>query len=191
MLAAWLRSRGIDHRLVEVHRLTLYSILGRFIKRWSPSRGQSLLQEHYSLYHQGSRRRAIGKLRCLFFWIDVLAFCVWVRLFLDRRRRVIICDRSLLDEAVQLAYLGFCGEGAFTRRLRSIPRVARSFLLAVPPGTAYERNPEYPMEHFAMKDRFYGLATEITSLTPLPVGNPDEVHESIVRNVAPLLWTGV
>ena len=189
-LAEWLRMRGIDHRIVETHGGTLYATVGRFIKRCSPSRSQSLLNEHYDLHRNSWRRRFLGRLRSVFFWLDVGIFSVWVKLLLDRRNRVIICDRSLVDEAVQLAYLGFCCVKGFTRRLKVCPSVTQAFFLSVPPEMAYARNPEYPIEHFRKKESFYELCRQTSALVAIPPGTPEDVHECIIGHVMALIEKG-
>jgi hypothetical protein len=187
LLATWLQSKGIDYRIVKTHELTLYSILGRLIKACCPSRGQSLVQEHYDLQHRSRHRQLIGFLRSAFFWVDLVIFSVSVRLLLNRPNRVIVCDRSLLDELVQLAYLDFCSTSSFLRRLRVCPAVHCAFLLWVPPPVAYARKPEYPLEHFQKKEHFYSLARETIALLTLDSADLGQTHECIVGSVGALL----
>lgn len=179
MLAASLRAEGIDCRIVETHRLTLYSIFGRLIKACSPSTGQALVKEHYSLRHNSYRRRFVGWLRSLFFWADVLYFSLRVKFLLDRRDRVVLCDRSLVDEAVQLAYLNFCSTRGLLCRLWASPSVNRALYLSVSPEAAHTRKPEYPMEHFRKKAQLYRLAAKTGDLAPLPASGLSETQAAI------------
>lgn len=187
MLAASLRAEGIDCRIVETHRLTLYSIFGRLIKACSPSTGQALVKEHYSLRHNSHRRQFVGWLRNLSFWAEVLSFSFRVKLLLDRRDRVVLCDRSLVDEAVQLAYLNFCSTRGLLCRLWACPSVTRGFYLSVSPEAAHARKPEYPMEHFRKKAQLYGLATKTGNFTPCASSGLAETHASIKAELLALL----
>jgi thymidylate kinase len=187
MLATWLRAQGTDCRIVETHALTLYSTLGRLIKACSPSTGRSLVKEHYNLGHNSSRRRFVGWLRNLFFWVDVLNFSFKIKFLLDRRDRVVLCDRSLVDEAIQLTYLGFCSTRGLLCRLWACPSVTRGFYLSASPEAAHARKPEYPMEHFRKKAQLYGLATKTGNFTPCASSGLAETHASIKAELLGLL----
>jgi len=187
MLVTWLRDNAIDYRIVETHRLTLYSMLGRFIKARWPSAGRSLVQEHYDLHRKSRRRRFVGYLRGVFFWIDIITFSVWVKLILDRRGRIVLCDRSLFDEAIQLAYLDFSSVDGLVRRLRKCPAVDCAFYLLVSPETAYARKPEYPSNHYSKKNRLYVLAEQVVPFVALSEGDTAEVHRDVVGRLAGLL----
>lgn len=187
LLAAWLQDQGIDFRIVETHRLTLYSALGRLVKICSPSAGKSLVKEHYDLRGNSLRRRVIGWLRSMFFWVDVLTFSIGVKVLLDRRSRIILCDRSPVDEAIQLAYLRFCSGRGLLCRLRACPGVTRAFYLPVSPETAYKRKPEYPIQHFRRKARLYTLPGKTGNLVRLSCAGPAETHEQIRGELAALL----
>jgi thymidylate kinase len=187
MLAAWLRDNGVDYRVVETHRLTLYSMLGRLVKACWPSKASFLVQEHYSLHSESRRRWFIGRLRGMAFWIDVLVFTAWVKLLLNRSKRVIICDRSLFDEAVQLKYLDFCSTRGFVRRLKACPAVNQAFFLSVPADIAYARKPEYPPEHFRKKEQLYRQCNDVVVPFILEPDSPLQVHERITQRLTVLL----
>jgi hypothetical protein len=183
MLAAWLQGERVKYRIVETHGLTVYSILGRFVRMCSPTTGQAIIRDHYDLKGSKCRRRFLGWLRKEFFWIDRLTFAVWVKLLGDRADTVVLCDRSLLDEAVQLAYLGFCSGTEFARRVRLVPAVAHAFYVSVPADTAYERNPEYPREHFVLKETLYTLLREMVPLTVIQTADATQMHKNIVEMI--------
>lgn len=187
LLAAWLRDNDIDYRIVETHRLTLYSMLGGAIKAISPSRGRAIVEEHYTLHHNGLRRKLIGKLRRMFFWIDRWIFHIWVHCLLDKPQRLVLCDRSLVDEVVQLAYLNFCSEKELLRRLKLCPVVGQAFFLSVSPYVAYTRKPEYPQEHYTKKEHFYTMSKNIAALLTLEQDSPEQVHQYIRHSILVLL----
>jgi hypothetical protein len=123
----------------------------------------------------------------MFFWVDVLTFAIGVKFLLDRRGRIVLCDRSLVDEAIQLAYLGFCSGRGLLCRLRVCPGVTRALYLSVSPETAYARKPEYPIQHFRKKAHFYNLSRKTNNVICLSWAGLTETHEQIRAELRALL----
>jgi len=69
--------------------------------------------------------------------------------------QLVICDRHLLDIAVQMRYLGLCGDWLYRLLLRWLPLADVPVYLFLSAEDAFARKPEYPLEHFQSKYNLY------------------------------------
>lgn len=160
----FLREKGLKIRLVETHRLSVYSIIGRLVRRFSRDSATRLLEKQYDLKRASFTKRSIACIRKMSTFIDLLTFLFFVILPDKLNTGHIVCDRHLLDSIIQLRYLGLCGGQFYRFFLKWIPMPDVPILILAEPKAAYDRKPEYSYEHFAMKDMLYRDAISTNNL---------------------------
>ena len=179
MLYRWLHKQKINPKIVEAHKLSLYFSIGKLLKKIYPAFVKKLLNEQYDLLSHSRRRAIFGIFRKFAFWVDLIIFYLWVKIQ-KGKRTIILCDRSPLDELVQLTYLGFYLKKNFKNILKRLPPVDVPILLCVNPQEAYRRKPEYPLEHFVKKAELYSLATRVMPLYVIEGAKIEDVAPQIV-----------
>lgn len=191
MLDNWLRSQGVASRVIEAHRLSVYGILGSVARNFAQGLTENLVSHQYDLSSSSRKRTALGLFRMFTFPIDLAMFRLWVGVIQRKRATVVICDRSPLDELVQLTYLGFYHEARFVACLRQIPRVDIAVLLSASPREAHNRNPEYPLEHFVRKAKLYSEATRVMPLNVVKGTTVEDVFQQVKALVGEYLSLSV
>lgn len=188
----WLKQQGVEVRIIETHALTTYHVIGQVLRRISEGQTNRLLNEQYAHIPEATRNgkwKLLGIVRSLAFLVDLVFFLilVWIPARM-RSREIILCDRYLWDTAVQLRYLGLCGDKFFRKVVNLIPMPEAPFLLSTSAEQAYSRKPEYPLLHLKRKSQLYSDLTVIRPGIMLVESTTiKETQVAIQRNLASIL----